>query len=78
MIGQSGKTVKPKLLISIGASGATHYTTGFLQAKTIVAIDRNPKAPIFGVADIGIVGDFRDIVPCLIEALRHHTDKNSI
>jgi electron transfer flavoprotein alpha subunit len=75
MIGQSGKTVKPRLFISIGASGATHYTTGFLKSKTIVAIDRNPRAPIFGVADLGIVGDFREIVPCLLEKLKQDIEK---
>lgn len=69
MIGQSGKTVRPKLFLSIGASGAVHYTTGFSKSKTIVAIDRNPKAPIFAVADIGLVGDLKKIIPCLIEEL---------
>jgi electron transfer flavoprotein alpha subunit len=77
MIGQSGKTVKPRLFISIGASGATHYTTGFLKSKTIVAIDRNPKAPIFSVADYGIVGDLREIVPCLIEVCKEDRDKKT-
>lgn len=75
MIGQSGKTVKPRLFINVGASGATHYTTGFLRAKMIVAIDRNPRAPIFGVSDFGIVGDLREIVPCLIEAFKKDIGK---
>lgn len=70
MIGQSGKTVSPKLFISIGASGAMHFTTGFLRSKVILAIDQNPKAPIFEVADIGIVGDLRDILPVLTEELK--------
>jgi len=74
MIGQSGKTVKPRLFISIGASGATHYTTGFLKSKTIVAIDRNPRAPIFGMSDLGIVGDLKEIVPCLIEEFKKGTE----
>jgi electron transfer flavoprotein alpha subunit len=70
MIGQSGKTVSPKLLVSIGASGAMHYTTGFLRSGVVLAVDQNPEAPIFEVADVGIVGDIRDILPCLIEELR--------
>jgi electron transfer flavoprotein alpha subunit len=78
MIGQSGKTVKPELFISIGTSGATHYTTGFLKSETIVAIDRNPKAAIFAVADLGVIGDLREIIPCLIEELKQDADKNSI
>jgi len=68
LIGQSGKTVRPKLFLSIGASGALHYTTGFHRSKVIVAIDKNPRAPIFDAADLGIAGDLREIVPCLIEA----------
>jgi electron transfer flavoprotein alpha subunit len=67
MIGQSGKTVSPELFISIGASGAMHFTTGFLRSKVILAVDQNPKAPIFEVADIGIVGDLSDILPLLTE-----------
>lgn len=70
MIGQSGKTVRPKLFLSIGASGALHYTTGFSKSKVIVGIDKNPRAPIFGVADLGIVGDLRKVIPCLIDELK--------
>lgn len=70
MIGQSGKTVRPKLFLSVGASGALHYTTGFHKSKVIVGIDKNPRAPIFGVAHLGIVGDLRNIIPALIEELK--------
>ncbi|MCX5834970.1 MAG: electron transfer flavoprotein subunit alpha/FixB family protein [Deltaproteobacteria bacterium] len=70
MIGQSGKAVKPRLFISIGASGAVHYTTGFQKSRVIVAIDKNPKAPIFNIADLGIVGDVKKIVPVIIEELK--------
>jgi electron transfer flavoprotein alpha subunit len=70
MIGQSGKAVSPRLLVSVGASGAMHYTTGFLKSNVIVAIDKNPNAPIFDVADLGIVGDLNKIVPCLIEEMK--------
>jgi electron transfer flavoprotein alpha subunit len=70
MIGQSGKAVSPRLFVSVGASGAMHYTTGFLKSKAIVAIDKNPNAPIFDVADLGIVGDLNKIIPRLIEEIK--------
>jgi electron transfer flavoprotein alpha subunit len=70
MIGQSGRTVKPRLFISVGASGAIHYTTGFSKSRVIVGIDKNPRAPIFDMADLGIVGDLRTIIPCLIEEFK--------
>ncbi len=70
LIGQSGKTVSPDLFISVGASGAPHYTTGFAKSKIIVAVDRNPKAPIFDVADFGIVGDLREILPAFVAELK--------
>jgi electron transfer flavoprotein alpha subunit len=69
LIGQSGKTVGPGLFVSLGASGAMHYTTGFMGSKVVLAVDQNPLAPIFQVADIGIVGDLREVIPCLIEEL---------
>jgi electron transfer flavoprotein alpha subunit len=67
MIGQSGKIVNPRLFISLGASGAMHFTTGFIKSRYILAIDQNPEAPIFKVADLGIVGDLARILPPLIE-----------
>jgi len=70
MIGQSGKTVGPGLFVSLGASGAMHYTTGFMGSKVVLAVDQNPQAPIFQVADIGIVGDLREVLPCLIKELK--------
>jgi electron transfer flavoprotein alpha subunit len=69
VIGQSGKTVSPGLFVSLGASGAMHYTTGFMGSEVVLAVDQNPQAPIFQVADIGIVGDLREILPCLIMEL---------
>ncbi|MFC1982586.1 electron transfer flavoprotein subunit alpha/FixB family protein, partial [Chloroflexota bacterium] len=69
MLGSSGKTISPKLLISIGASGQMHFTTGFLKSRVILAIDDSQKSPIFEVCDIGMVGDLREIVPCLLEEL---------
>lgn len=70
LIGQSGRTVSPDLFISVGASGAPHYTTGFAKSKVVVAVDRNPKAPIFDVADFGIAGDLREVLPALTEELK--------
>jgi electron transfer flavoprotein alpha subunit len=70
MIGQSGKTVSPGFFVSLGASGAMHYTTGFMGSKVVLAVDQNPQAPIFQMADIGIVGDLREVLPCLIEELK--------
>lgn len=70
LIGQSGKTVSPRLFISLGASGAMHFTTGFLKSKVILAVDRNPEAPIFQSCDIGIVGDLNEVLPCLMAELK--------
>lgn len=65
LIGQTGKTVRPRLLISVGTSGAVQYTAGIMEAETIVAIDRDPAAPIFHIADIGIVGDAGTLLPLI-------------
>lgn len=65
MIGQTGKTVRPDLLLSIATSGAVQYTAGIAGAKTVVAVNRDPDAPIFQVADLGIVADARIFVPLL-------------
>lgn len=65
LIGQTGKNVRPRLLISVGTSGAMQYTAGIVEAETIVAINRDPAAPIFQLADIGIVADARTLLPLL-------------
>ncbi|MBC7107108.1 MAG: electron transfer flavoprotein subunit alpha/FixB family protein [Firmicutes bacterium] len=70
MIGQSGRTVSPRLFVSLGASGAMHFTTGFLGSGVVFAVDQNPRAPIFEVADVGIVGDLREVLPLLVGELR--------
>ena len=70
MIGQSGKVIGPNLFISLGASGAMHFSTGFERAKFVLAVDQNPQAPIFQAADLGIVGDLREVLPCLIEQVK--------
>ena len=67
LIGQTGKAVRPRLLLSIGTSGAVQYTAGIMESETIVAINRDPKASIFQVADLGIVADWKHIVPLLVQ-----------
>jgi electron transfer flavoprotein alpha subunit len=70
MIGQSGKTVRPKIHIALGASGAMQYMVGVMDSKTIIAVNKDPNAPIFKMCDVGIVGDLNDVLPRLIEEIK--------
>ena len=70
LIGQTGKTIRPRLYIGCGISGAIQHSAGMINSEIIVAINNNPNAEIFGFADYGINGDIKKIVPAIIEELK--------
>jgi len=74
MIGQTGKTVSPDFYLALGISGSPHHAAGIQRSKKILAVNKDPRAPIFDLADTGFVGDLNDLLPELIARIRRYKD----
>ncbi len=75
MIGQTGKTASPHLLLALGVSGSPHHVAGIRHADTILSVNSDERAPIFGLSDIGFVADLNRILPKLIQRIKRYRDK---
>jgi electron transfer flavoprotein alpha subunit len=77
MIGQTGKQVRPDLYLALGVSGSPHHVTGVQEARRIVSVNKDPRAPIFHFSDIGFIGDLRKVLPKLIARIEEFKGKGS-
>jgi len=78
MIGQSGKTVRPKLYIGFGISGMMHHMVGIQDSDFIIAVNSDPGADIFKMCDFGVVGDLKEVLPCLIQEIRRKVKRAEV
>jgi electron transfer flavoprotein alpha subunit len=78
MIGQTGKVVSPAVYLALGVSGASHHVGGIQGAGTIVAVNRNPRAPIFRGSDVGLAADLRQVLPKLIEKIKRAKENGEV